>query len=88
MQSIDGSHILLVPKIGNPTKVGDYRPISLLNSSIKLLTKILASKLHKVITKLLQKKINMASSWTDQLMTVLHRPLSISIYARNTRKKW
>jgi hypothetical protein len=56
MQSIDGSHILLVPKIGNPTKVGDYRPISLLNSSIKLLTKILANKLHKVITKLIQKK--------------------------------
>jgi hypothetical protein len=42
MRSINGSHIVLVPKIDNPTKVGDYRPISLINSSIILLTKILA----------------------------------------------
>jgi hypothetical protein len=55
MQSINDSYIVLVPKIDNPIKVEDYIPISLLNSSIKLLTKILANKLHKVITKLIQK---------------------------------
>jgi hypothetical protein len=33
--------------------VNDYRPISLLNSSVKLLTKILANRLQKVITKLI-----------------------------------
>jgi hypothetical protein len=41
MKSINGSHIVLVPKIDNPTIIGDYRPISLLNSSIKVLTKIM-----------------------------------------------
>jgi hypothetical protein len=33
--------------------MNDYWPILLLNSSVKLLTKILANKLHKVITKLI-----------------------------------
>jgi hypothetical protein len=41
MKSINGSHIVLVPKIDNPAIIGDYRPISLLNSSIKVLTKIM-----------------------------------------------
>jgi hypothetical protein len=55
MQSINGSHIVLVPKKDNPVKVGDFRPISLLNSSIKLLTKLLASRLQKVITRIIHK---------------------------------
>jgi hypothetical protein len=49
LQSINSSHIVLIPKKDNPCKVGVLRPISLLNSSIKLLTKILATRL-KVIT--------------------------------------
>jgi hypothetical protein len=36
----------------NPTKVSDFRPISLLNSSIKLITKVLANKLQLVIMQL------------------------------------
>jgi hypothetical protein len=55
MQSINDSHIVLVPKRDNPTKVGDYRPISLLNLSVKLLTKLLANRLQKVIMKLIHK---------------------------------
>jgi hypothetical protein len=51
MQSINSSHIVLIPKKDNPTKIGDFRPILLLNSSVKLLTKILASRLQKVITR-------------------------------------
>jgi hypothetical protein len=56
MQSINGSHVVLVPKKDNPTRIGDYRPISLLNSSVKLLTKILANMLQKVILQLIHKK--------------------------------
>jgi retron-type reverse transcriptase len=55
MQSINSSHIVLIPKIDNPTKVGDYRPISLLNPSVKLLTKLLANRLQKVITQLIHR---------------------------------
>jgi hypothetical protein len=35
----------------NPSAVSEYRPISLLNSSIKLITKILANILQKFILK-------------------------------------
>jgi hypothetical protein len=49
VQSINGSYIVLVPKVDNPRKVSDYRPISLLNSSIELITKILENRLQSVI---------------------------------------
>jgi hypothetical protein len=52
-QSINGSYITLVPKVDNPSSVNDYRPISLLNSSIKLITKILSNMLQLVILKII-----------------------------------
>jgi hypothetical protein len=52
MQSINSSYITLVPKVDHPVSVSDYRPISLLNSSVKLLTKLLADRLQQVITQL------------------------------------
>jgi hypothetical protein len=53
LQSINGSYIILIPKIDNPVTVSDFRPISLLNSSIKLITKILANRLQAVIFQLI-----------------------------------
>jgi retron-type reverse transcriptase len=55
MQSINGSNITLVPKKRPPSVVGDYRAISLLNTSVKVLTKLLANHLQRVITKLVHK---------------------------------
>ena len=42
LERINSSFITLVPKINNPETVNDFRPISLLNCSIKLLITILA----------------------------------------------
>jgi hypothetical protein len=53
IQSINGSYMTLVPKIPNPSKVSDFMPISLLNFSIKLITKILANRLQKVILQVI-----------------------------------
>ena len=53
LESINYSYITLVPKVSNPEGVNDYRPISLLNSSIKILTKLLADRLQLVILKLI-----------------------------------
>ena len=49
LESINNSFITLVPKVNNPETVNDFRPISLLNTSIKLLTKILAERLQAII---------------------------------------
>ena len=55
LQSINGSYITLIPKVDTPMTVNDFRPISLLNTSMKLLTKILASRLQQKITQLIHK---------------------------------
>jgi hypothetical protein len=52
MESINGSYVTLIPKHISPASVGDYRPISLLNTSMKILSKLLANRLQLVITKL------------------------------------
>lgn len=43
----------LAPQESSPMTVIDFRPILLFNSSVKLLTKLLANRLQKVITKLI-----------------------------------
>lgn len=55
LECINSSYITLVPKIANPETVSDFRPISLLNISLKLLTKILADRLQSVILKIVHK---------------------------------
>lgn len=44
--------IALIPKVDSPKTPGDYRPISLINSSLKIISKLLASRLSKVINSL------------------------------------
>lgn len=46
LQSINSSSITLVPKKANPDSANDYRPISLMNICLKLLTKALADRLQ------------------------------------------
>lgn len=55
MQSINGSYITLVPKKDDALVMSDYRPISLLNTSIKILTKVLANRLHLLMPSLVHK---------------------------------
>ena len=46
LQSINNSHITLIPKTNNLATVNDFRPISLLNCAIKVITKLLANRLQ------------------------------------------
>lgn len=52
ISSINTCHIVLIPKRDNPASVDDYRPISLLNYSLKSITKILSVRLQAVMPKL------------------------------------
>jgi hypothetical protein len=55
LQSINGSYITLIPKKDDAMRVSDYRPISLLNTSVKIITKILANRLQMVLPSLIHK---------------------------------
>ena len=53
LQSINDSFITLIPKMNSPEGPNDFCPISLLNSSLKFLTKLLANRLQTKILKLI-----------------------------------
>jgi hypothetical protein len=55
LRSINTSHIVLIPKKDGPQGVLDYKPVSLLNTSKKLLTKLLANRLPIPIMRLIHK---------------------------------
>jgi hypothetical protein len=55
LESINSSFITLIPKGESPSCANDFRPISLLNSMLKIITKLLANRLQKIILKLVHK---------------------------------
>jgi hypothetical protein len=82
LESINGSYVTLIPKISSPTSVGDYRPISLLNTSMKILTKILANRLQLVITSLIHQNqygfiqgrtIQDCLAWAFEYISICHK---------------
>jgi hypothetical protein len=53
LESINSCFITLVPKRDDASNVHDFRPISLLNCTLKLITKLLANRLQTVIMQLI-----------------------------------
>lgn len=53
LERINWANIVLFPKSDTPTAVTDFRPISLINAPLKIISKILASRLSKVIDQLI-----------------------------------
>jgi hypothetical protein len=52
LQAINNSFITLVPKVTSPTTLNDFRPISLINCIMKIITKLLGDRLQSVIIPL------------------------------------
>ena len=80
LRSINSSHIALIPKKSNPT-VDDFRPISMLNYSLKCITKILSIRLQSVILKLIHtnqygfikgRTIQDCLAWAFQFLHLCH----------------
>ncbi|XP_073353560.1 uncharacterized protein [Aegilops tauschii subsp. strangulata] len=55
LENINASLITLIPKIISPEGPDDFRPISLTNTCLKFLTKLLANQLQRVILKCIHK---------------------------------
>jgi hypothetical protein len=82
LQSINNSCIVLIPKVDNPMVVSDFRPISLLNSSIKLLTKLLVNRLQSEILRIVHQNqygviknrgIRDCLAWSFEYLHIYHK---------------
>jgi hypothetical protein len=82
LQSINGSHIVLIPKKDNPMSINDYMPILLLNSSIKLLTKNIANRLQIIIIRvrhqnqygfIKSRSIQDCLAWSFEYLHIYHK---------------
>ena len=57
-RSLNALFIALIPKKQNATNIRDFRPISLIGSVYKLLSKVLANRLRRVLDHLISESQN------------------------------
>lgn len=67
LERINWANIVLIPKSQHPAAISNFRPISLINSFLKIISKILAMCLAKVIGNLVtrhnQCSLGVGSLW-------------------------
>ncbi|KAL0289214.1 UNVERIFIED_CONTAM: hypothetical protein Sradi_7078700 [Sesamum radiatum] len=52
LRQVNATLITLIPKVSNPTVVGEFRPISCCNVLYKVITKILVQRMRGILDKL------------------------------------
>jgi hypothetical protein len=81
LESINIAFITLIPKNNDPHTMNDFRPISLVNLPLKLITKFMANNLQKDIIPILHenqygfiegKNIQDCLGWTFEYLHICH----------------
>ena len=49
LNRLNVAHVVFKPKKGEAKQVGDFRPISVLNASVKIISKVLANRPNEVL---------------------------------------
>ena len=52
----NASFIVLIPKVANPQALDDYRPVSLIGYMYKIVTKLLANRLKKIMSSIIDER--------------------------------
>lgn len=85
LHKINNAFITFIPKKDGASTVEDYRPISLLNEIYKIVTKVIASHLNSVITKLVDESQFAFIKGRSSLQSVA---LAQEIMATYHSKRW
>ena len=56
ISSVNEANIVLIPKTDYPETIRDFKPISLCNVVYKTLTKVIATRLRRVMPKIISPK--------------------------------